>query len=151
MKFLIGFAIIALLFIATRLTIAHTGSAPPVIGISDDGSLHRCPESPNCVSSLDTDDVHQIDVLQLGESTTIADIAASLQTLPHVTVVTQQDNYLHATYKSRVLGFIDDLELQVTEKPGVFDVRSAARLGVSDLGVNRERVETLKTRLTTLQ
>ena len=52
--------------------------------------------------------------------------------------------YLHATAESRLFGFIDDLELAADARSGVLQVRSASRLGDSDLGVNRARLESLK-------
>ena len=55
--------------------------------------------------------------------------------------------YLHATAESRLFGFIDDLELAADPQGGVLQVRSASRLGDSDLGVNRRRVEQLRAAL----
>jgi uncharacterized protein (DUF1499 family) len=55
--------------------------------------------------------------------------------------------YLHAEVKSRVFRFVDDLELLLDPASGVVGIRSASRVGYSDLGVNRRRVETLRQQL----
>ena len=52
--------------------------------------------------------------------------------------------YLHATAESRLFGFIDDLELAADARSCVLQLRSASRLGDSDLGVNLARLESLK-------
>jgi uncharacterized protein (DUF1499 family) len=64
-----------------------------------------------------------------------------------VHVITESDNYLHAECESAVFGFVDDLELHLRSLEGVIAVRSASRLGYSDLGVNRRRVERLRAML----
>lgn len=69
---------------------------------------------------------------------------AAVQKLPRARIVTQTDNYLHAECRSRVLGFVDDLELHYRPGQGMISVRSASRLGYSDFGVNRKRVEKLR-------
>ena len=56
-------------------------------------------------------------------------------------------DYLHAECRSAVFGFVDDLELNLRPAEGIIAVRSASRLGYSDLGVNRKRIETLRTAL----
>jgi len=64
--------------------------------------------------------------------------------LPRTVVVTWTPDYLHAECSSRILGFVDDLELQLRGSEGLIAVRSASRLGYGDLGVNRARVEELR-------
>ena len=58
-----------------------------------------------------------------------------------------EDGYLHATFESAVFRFIDDVEFQLSPVEGVINVRSASRVGHSDLGVNRRRVEVLRAEL----
>ena len=68
----------------------------------------------------------------------------SVLALPRTRIVTLRDDYLHAECRSAWLGFVDDLELHLRAGDGVIAVRSASRLGYSDLGVNRARVESLR-------
>jgi uncharacterized protein (DUF1499 family) len=112
-------------------------------------SLDACPTWPNCVSSQAQDARHAIaPLIMTGDPTTdwevIGHIAAQL---PRSTVVEATDHYLHVVCKSRLFRFIDDLELLLNPVTRVIDVRSAARMGKSDLGVNRRRVETLRKKL----
>jgi len=51
---------------------------------------------------------------------------------------------LHATYKTPLVGYTDDLELLLDEDSGVLHIRSASRIGRSDLGANRKRIEALR-------
>jgi uncharacterized protein (DUF1499 family) len=64
--------------------------------------------------------------------------------LPRTTITTETENYLHAECRSAFFGFVDDLELHLRASEGLIAIRSAARLGYSDFGVNRQRVEHLR-------
>lgn len=118
------------------------GERPADVGV---GRLAPCPGTPNCVASQAADASHAIAPLRYrGDPTAamrrLADAAAGL---PGARVVTARPDYLHVEYVSRVMGFVDDLEA-VPGASGVIDVRSASRVGRSDFGVNRERVEALR-------
>ena len=70
-----------------------------------------------------------------------------IASLDNMTLVTENDQYLHFECKSAIMGFVDDLEFYFSdETPGekTIQVRSASRLGYSDFGVNRKRVEQLR-------
>jgi uncharacterized protein (DUF1499 family) len=71
-----------------------------------------------------------------------------VDSLPRSTIVKKTDTYLHAEFRSRVFRFVDDLELLLDPATGVVAIRSASRIGYSDLGVNRRRVATLRQKLT---
>jgi uncharacterized protein (DUF1499 family) len=64
--------------------------------------------------------------------------------MPRHRIVTETGDYLHVECRSALCGFADDLELQLRPEEGVIAVRSASRLGYSDFGVNRRRVEFLR-------
>jgi uncharacterized protein (DUF1499 family) len=57
----------------------------------------------------------------------------------------EHDGYLWATFTTRLVRFVDDVELRMVSTDGIIHVRSASRVGYSDLGVNRRRVEKLRT------
>ena len=61
-------------------------------------------------------------------------------------IVREDDCYLWATFSTRLFRFIDDLELRLDEERGVIHVRSGSRVGYSDMGANRRRVEDLRLR-----
>lgn len=113
------------------------------------GRLVPCPATPNCVCSDVTDKGHRIEPLVLAVSADRAWSAVHgvLDTLPGVHIVTDSADYLHAECESTVFGFVDDLELHLRSVDSVIAVRSASRLGYSDLGVNRRRVERLRAML----
>jgi uncharacterized protein (DUF1499 family) len=67
--------------------------------------------------------------------------------MTRVRIVTATDHYLHAECSSALFGFVDDLECLLDAEAGVIHLRSAARMGYSDLGVNRRRIETLRERV----
>ena len=63
------------------------------------------------------------------------------------TVIRHEGNYLHAEFRSKLMGFVDDVEFTCDERSDVLHVRSASRLGRRDYGVNRKRVEALRSRI----
>jgi uncharacterized protein (DUF1499 family) len=67
--------------------------------------------------------------------------------MPRVKVITSDPNYLYAEFSTRLMGYVDDTEFYLDEKAGVIQVRSASRLGSSDFGVNRERIESIRAKL----
>jgi uncharacterized protein (DUF1499 family) len=56
----------------------------------------------------------------------------------------QTDDYIHALSKSRIFKFVDDVEFYLPPNESVIHLRSASRVGESDLGVNRRRVEQIR-------
>ncbi|PLX78457.1 MAG: DUF1499 domain-containing protein [Desulfuromonas sp.] len=120
----------------------------PEIGLVDD-SLRSCPDSPNCVSSMATNDAQRVGPFQLQASheKAWALVKRTIQKLPRTRIVSSTDNYLHAECRSAVFGFTDDLELQLMPQQNQITIRSAARFGYFDFEVNRKRVEKLTSQL----
>lgn len=108
--------------------------------------LPPCPETPNCVSTLASDEEHAIAPIAYRGS--LADAKANLlsvlQDLPRATLVTSEDNYIHMEYRSWLFRFVDDVESVLDDQAKEIHFRSAARLGRSDLGVNRRRMEKIR-------
>jgi uncharacterized protein (DUF1499 family) len=121
------------------------GTRPTNLGVKN-SRLAPCPSSPNCVSSDDADSSHAVPAFQLamplGEAWRA--LRATVASLPRTTIITETDDYLHAECSSAFFGFVDDLELHLRPVEKSIAVRSAARLGHSDVGVNRKRVEDLR-------
>ncbi len=59
-------------------------------------------------------------------------------------IQTAEESYLAATFRSSWFGFVDDLEARLDTTRKVIHLRSASRVGKSDLGANRKRVEALR-------
>jgi uncharacterized protein (DUF1499 family) len=71
-------------------------------------------------------------------------LEAVVSSLPRTRVVERRGDYLRAEASSRLFGFIDDVEFQLDEPARVIHVRSAARVGYRDFGVNRARIEKVR-------
>lgn len=142
-KLLYLIAALIVIFIAARFAVSWASQTPATAGISGE-FLGPCPSTPNCVNSAATEPDHSIAALQPAPGMTVQDIAATLETLPGVKLVTLEQNYLHATAQTRLWGFIDDVEILQIEGSDDLQIRSASRLGTSDLGANRKRVEALR-------
>ena len=121
------------------------GKRPTNIGIQA-SRLAACPSSPNCVSSDAADLAHSIAAFTLaippGEAWPA--LRRSVGGLRRTEIIAETSDYLHAECTSAVFGFVDDLELHLRSAEGLIAVRSASRLGYSDLGVNRRRIEDLR-------
>lgn len=111
--------------------------------------LKPCPSSPNCVSTEATDAKHQISPFKIKGSAVVAweELQQQVGNLPRTKIVAVSDLYLHAESRSALFRFVDDLEFQLRPEQGAIAIRSAARTGYSDFGVNRKRVETLRATL----
>lgn len=141
--------------LATHLATAKgdtmfAGKRPTYLGVKD-GRLPRPRSTPNCVSSQadPADKVHFIEPIRFKGSAPEAIAAArkAVEGMPRTTVIRHEGNYLYAEFRSRLLGFVDDVEFTYDEKAGLLHVRSASRLGARDYGVNRARVEQLRSRI----
>jgi len=122
---------------------ACAGEPPQNIGVQN-GRLTACPESPNCVSSFESDAEHGIQPLQAS----LRQVEQVLLGLDEANIVESADAYLYAEFTSRLMRYVDDVEFLEDSTAGVIHVRSASRLGYSDLGANRKRIENIRGLLT---
>lgn len=122
-----------------------SGSVPEHVGAEQE-RLAPCPSSPNCVSSQATDPDQQVAafIADSDDQQAWQRWQTVIAQQPRATLITVTDTYLHAEFRSRWLGFVDDVELLRDPEQALIHVRSASRLGYSDLGVNRRRVERLR-------
>ncbi len=109
-------------------------------------TLAPCPASRNCVSSQATDTEHSTEPLRFTGDATLAwgRLKSALGTEPRLSIVEDTGSYLHAEVRSLIFRFVDDIEFVLDPKAGVIQVRSASRVGYSDFGVNRRRVERIR-------
>lgn len=141
----------AIALVVLMSILSCTGKRPANLGVSATG-LTPCPSSPNCVSSDAPDSEHRVEPFQLAVSPDEAWRRArqSVAERPRTRIVKETPDYLHAECRSLLFGFVDDLELHLRRDEKIIAIRSASRLGHSDLGVNRRRVEKLRDSLTEL-
>jgi uncharacterized protein (DUF1499 family) len=137
--------VILLTLINSLILTAPTWAASSGLGV-DNGHLSSCPASDNCVVSQDGDSKHAIDPIayHIDRDTARKTLLKTLSVVPRTEVIEQTDNYIHALSKSRIFKFIDDVEFYFPPNESVIHVRSAARVGESDLGVNRRRLEQIR-------
>jgi len=126
-----------------------TGARPANLGVHD-RKLAPCPASPNCVSSQGIDREHAIEPLRFaGPSTEAMDrLKRAIRGMKRARIITETGSYIHAEITSALFRFVDDLEFLLDERAAVIHVRSASRVGHSDLGVNRKRVEDIRAAMT---
>ena len=113
------------------------------------GQLADCPRASNCVSSTSDGPDESLSPIRFAGSG--SDVMKELKSLirhtPRSRIITLDDRYLHAEFRSGVFGFIDDVEFLIDESENVIHFRSASRVGYSDLGINRRRVMQLRKQL----
>ncbi|CCN33616.1 hypothetical protein VINI7043_28655 [Vibrio nigripulchritudo ATCC 27043] len=108
-----------------------------------DRTAHPCGDSPNCVSTIEEREDFAIKPFKLTSAdVTLEQIEALALTMPGSVTATKDGDYIRLEYTSDFFGFVDDLEIKVSD--GYLIVRSESRTGHSDFGVNRERVDELR-------
>lgn len=114
-----------------------------------DGRLAPCKRTPNCVSSqADPADAGHY-IAPLAFPGTMGELRRAIERLPRVTVVREEADYLYAEFRTPLLRYVDDVEFR--KAGNVVHVRSASRLGRSDFGVNRRRIEEIRRLLAALR
>jgi uncharacterized protein (DUF1499 family) len=126
------------------LLVSCAGKKPPALGVLN-GNLSPCPDSPNCVVSTDGDEKHAIAPLEYSCDTKKAKelLKKTIGMMDRATLIEEKPDYLHYEFRTRVFRFVDDVEFYFTGAQ-LIQVRSASRVGHSDFGVNRKRVETIR-------
>ena len=105
-----------------------------------------CGDKPNCVSTLDAREEFNLAPYQLRDGVTLDQIEQAALQIPRSKTAAKQQDYLRIECTSKIMRFVDDLELKV--EGNLLVVRSESRVGYSDFGVNRKRAEQLRTLLT---
>jgi uncharacterized protein (DUF1499 family) len=141
-KLISGVVAIAVVVLLAYAALAVYSRRAPQLGIAD-GQLRPCPDRPNCVcSEAGTENIEPLRVAQpapLAWERFTGVVAASGAKIDTLT-----NDYLHATFESTYFRFVDDFEARYDHEKGLIHLRSASRVGYSDRGANRERVETLR-------
>ena len=110
--------------------------------------LTPCPGTPNCVSSQEINSQHRIQPITFEGSLELAKerLHRVINSMRGTRIITQDVLYWHAEFTTQLLRFIDDVEFFFDESQSLIHLRSASRQGYWDLGVNRRRVETIRSR-----
>lgn len=120
-------------------------NAGPSAEFIADGKLAPCPSTPNCVSSQAVNAARRVNALVIrGDlATQHQSLLAILKTLPRTEIKAQNSDYIWVTFTTLIMRYVDDVEFIFVEGQPVA-VRSASRVGHSDLGTNRRRVEKIR-------
>lgn len=124
-------------------------ASPPKFN-SSDTQLPPCGVFPNCVHSDGNAGNRSIAPLQAGQAQWQL-LQKWIASQDHFSVVKQQPNFMHFVAYTPTLRFRDDVQLLFRPQLGVIQLRSSSRLGISDMGANRKRIETLRQRLASLE
>ncbi len=151
-KLITALAVFLGLFVLLRVGVTFASRTPATGGIqtsSGSEQLGDCLKKPNCQGSQSSRANQRVDALAI---TSDANKALPTATAAIIElggkVVLQQQNYLHATFKTPVMGYTDDVELLLDTDKNELHIRSASRLGKSDLGANKKRIDRIRQQLT---
>lgn len=142
-----GFPPIILCAAAGLIIASCSGTRPANLGVTN-GLFAPCPSTPNCVSSQSTDPEHAVKALTYTSSPAEAMVKLKeiVRAMPRTRIVTETPIYLHVEFTTAVMRFVDDVEFSLDETTRSINVRSASRLGKYDRGVNRKRVEEIRSK-----
>jgi uncharacterized protein (DUF1499 family) len=148
-RILIMYKQISIITLSMTLLMGCSGTVP-TLGIND-GQLMPCPESPNCVSSQQSaaDEEHAIQPIEFvgTRQQAQAKLLHVLKTAERANIVVVEDEYIRVEFTSQIMRFVDDVEFYFPSTASdkiTIHVRSASRIGESDFGVNRERIEQIR-------
>jgi uncharacterized protein (DUF1499 family) len=140
---------ISIITLSMMLLMGCSGTVP-TLGLND-GQLMPCPDSPNCVNSQQTsaDEEHAIAPVYFTGTQQQAKVRLLhlLKTAERANIVVVEDDYIRVEFTSQIMRFVDDVEFYFPSTASdkiTIHVRSASRIGHSDFGVNRERIEQIR-------
>ena len=147
MKLIIATIFIICLLIAGGLFLLGRYSQGQALNRQDMTVLPPCGATLNCVcSEHEQDKAHYIKPIDLSDKKQVTDLAAVVPVLTAMggEIAVQQSDYIAATFKSGIFGFVDDFELRLDHQTRRLHIRSASRVGRSDLGANKLRADTFR-------
>lgn len=143
---IIALPIAVVIYFAVLGQLSKSDVAPGI----DAGKLAKCPNKPNCVSSEYPDDAaHAIAPISYANNSDSDIWEATKKAIIELggEIIVQDEAYLSAIFTSTLFGFVDDLECRLDSDKQLIHIRSGSRVGHSDFGVNKKRVEAIRKRL----
>lgn len=131
-------------FVALLLALGATGgcsSAPDKP--AGKAALAPCGWFPNCVNSVSGQGLQAVDPIEANNAQW-QQMKTWTARQPDWEIVTDDGYFVQAVVKTPLMRFRDDVQLQFDPDSELIQVRSSSRLGISDLGTNRRRVEALR-------
>ncbi len=141
------------LFLLVPFLMMVSCSAPPPAGKLIHGKLRPCPDKPNCVSSeTGIPDNKRVPPLAYGGKASIAmQQLQKILTILKGEFLCKEEEYIWVIFRSKLFKFIDDVEIRLDRSHNLIHIRSGARTGHSDMGVNKKRVQKITKEFETIQ
>lgn len=126
--------------------IASVSLGSSVTALHAPDRLKPCPNSPNCVSTLEARKSKRMEPMAFSASpdTVLVRLEKFMDRYENATLVERDDNYFHYTFETPIGKFIDDVEFLVDPNAQVIHFRSASREGYGDFGKNKRRMKKLR-------
>lgn len=132
------------------LGLSMTANRPTDLGVSN-GKLAKCPDSPNCISTQADSETHQMEPVSFTGDMDAA-VSKIKQTVAknfsRAELIEEKGGYLRYEFTSLIFRFVDDIEFVVDDTSKQIHFRSASRVGHSDMGANRRRMQKISKELT---
>jgi uncharacterized protein (DUF1499 family) len=136
-----SFPVLAAVICGSMIVLSFLSSKPGQTGMTD-GRLRPCPDTPNCVCSEYPDSPGYIQAISFtGDPTSALKKVRTIIDQMNGKIAAEQEGYLHAVFSTPLFRFKDDLEIRMDVDLRLLHIRSASRVGHSDLGANRKRVK----------
>ena len=121
-------------------------SKPPMVAVNS-SSLSPCGNLPNCVNSQSGRGL-QFSKPVKANPEQWAMLKAWIRMQKDWQIIIEDESYIQAVVSTPLMKFKDDIQLLYLVESNLIHVRSSSRLGLSDLGANANRVEKLRTLVT---
>jgi len=149
LKILLPIILIGIIsYFTIRFLVMGKASATMKVNIGvENGQLRPCPNKPNCVcSQVAAGDEHYIEPISHNKPQieTSQDLLRILKSFDNAKLIEQSHSYIYAQFTSKIFKFVDDVEFIINDSGDSIDVRSASRVGYSDMGANRKRIEKIR-------
>jgi uncharacterized protein (DUF1499 family) len=118
----------------------------PQLGASN-GIFQACSFAPHCVSSTESDPQKYIAPIVVSSPQEWQRLQQLVLAIPRTQIAVQDVNYLHAVTSTDIMHYKDDVELLYSPAKNTVDIRSSSRVGYYDFGINRARLEQLRSQL----
>ncbi len=143
----VGIVLLVLILAYVLRLIYLVQNTPAAAGFGTGTAITACPTSkPNCVSTLNTEEGFKAYPIAFSgdAASAVAKLKAAIQTEPNVEVVFENAQQIEVTFKTALFGFRDDARFAINPATNHIEFSSASRVGYSDLGVNRKRMERIR-------
>ena len=141
---------LSLAFFAVFLGVRWANTQFTKSNVVGKGNVANRPDTSNSVSTKTNVTENHVSPIPLDRPAASAssELVATIREMPRSRIIKHTNSYIHAEFRSLLFAFVDDVEIEIDEDEGLIHLRSASRVGVSDLGVNKIRIAAIRTRFT---